>query len=307
MSSQSNRRKSEITVKSQSSVLVSVMGCEPRAGESKQQDHQSLPVIREDSPEIDADTHRGVSKTKGGEGRFWIEGRAVWIWDKRRCCTSQGSCVARAPSAYGASRGRLRGTWSSGRLNLRRDMLLICVLERLFWRFLKLMMYWSKIEAEFPKLWDSFRENMLNSDSWTPCLLTWVKRCIFWRCLQVIQVKQLSTEVDFMVVLEMICLYPEPLAHKCCLIWRKDHCTSSCIMWVGPKCSYIYPERQKIRRMWCNLDCRDWSDIAQGKDRLGHLQQGLCPFKHSHSLRSCRLPDLILWPLEFWANSFPVF
>lgn len=128
-----------------------------------------------------------------------------------------------------------------------------------------------------------------------------------WRRLQVIQAKQLSTEVDFMVVLEMICLYPEPLAHKCCLIWRKDHCTSSCIMWVGPKRSYIYPERHKIRRMWCNLDSRDGSDIAQGKDCLGHLQQGLCPLKHSHSLRSCWFPDLILWPLEFWANSFPVF
>lgn len=62
MSSQSNRRKREITVKSQSSVLISVMKCEPRAGESKQQDHQTLPVMSED-------THRGVSRTKGGDGR----------------------------------------------------------------------------------------------------------------------------------------------------------------------------------------------------------------------------------------------
>lgn len=68
MSSQSNRRKREITVKSQSSMLISVMGREPRAGESKQQAHQTLTVIREDSPEIDANTCRGVSKTKGGEG-----------------------------------------------------------------------------------------------------------------------------------------------------------------------------------------------------------------------------------------------
>ena len=69
MSSQSNRRKREITVKSQSRVLISVMECEPRAGESKQQDHQTLPMMSEDSPEIDTDTPRGVSRTKGGEGR----------------------------------------------------------------------------------------------------------------------------------------------------------------------------------------------------------------------------------------------
>ena len=65
-------------------------------------------------------------------------------------------------------------------------------------------------------------------------------------------------------------------------------------MWVGPKCNYIYSERQKIRRMGYNLDGGDWSDIAQGKDCLGHLQQELCPLKHSHSLRSCQLPDLTL-------------
>ena len=63
----------------------------------------------------------------------------------------EGSCMARAPSVYGPSGGRLRRMWNSGGLNVRSDMLLTCVLERSFWRLLKLTMDWSKLQAGFSK------------------------------------------------------------------------------------------------------------------------------------------------------------
>lgn len=145
----------------------------------------------------------------------------------------EGSCMPRAPSVYGASGGRLRSMWDSGGLNVRSDMLLISVLERSFWRLLKLMMYWSKLQAGFAKSGWAMRFIQGAHTKFrflTPCLLNLSLEMCLLNMFPGNSGDTVWTEVDLMAAPGIICLCPEPLAYECYLIWRKSlHLTLDCM------------------------------------------------------------------------------